>query len=148
MDFFTADKEVSTMKGAKVNVFFSPKTEGQKTDQQFFFKETLPRLEQRLKDVLTEKKGLKWNLVYHCTLSMPSKYRSEPMVYSPHFRTPHAITSTYPQQLREQLDAAMEVLEERLSVFALSNLPALLCSSHNHGGSGNKVHTIGQEGRR
>lgn len=84
----------------------------------FFSKNPPPRLEQRLKDALAEKKGLKWNLVYHCTLLMPSKYRSEPMVYSPHFRTPHAITSTYPQQLREQLDAAMEVLEERLSVFA------------------------------
>ena len=106
------------MKGAKVDAFFYPKTEGQKTDQQVFFKETAPRLEQRLKDALAEKKGLKLNLVYHCTLSMPSKYRSEPMVYSPHFRTPHAITSTYPQQLSEQLDAAMEVLEERLSVFA------------------------------
>lgn len=92
------------MKGAKVDAFFYPKTEGQKTDQQVFFKETAPRLEQRLKDALAEKKGLKWNLVYHCTLSMPSKYRREPMVYSPHFRTPHAITSTYPQQLREQLE--------------------------------------------
>lgn len=75
--FFTAGKEVSTMKGAKVDAFFYPKTEGQKTDQQVFFKETLPRLEQRLKDALAEKKGLKWNLVYHCTLSMPSKYRSD-----------------------------------------------------------------------
>ena len=51
-------------------------------------------------------------------MSMPTKYQSEPMVYSFYFRTPHPITSIYPQQLREQLNASMEVLEERMSTFA------------------------------
>jgi len=42
---FTADKEVSTMKGAKVDAFFKPKTKNQLIDQQVFFMETHPRLE-------------------------------------------------------------------------------------------------------
>lgn len=113
-----ADKEVSAMKGAKVDAFFCPKTIVQQQDQQVFFKETLPRLEAHLKKTLEEKKAVKWNLVYHYQMSMPTKYQSEPMVYSFYFRTPHPITSSCPQQLREQLNASMEVLEERMSTFA------------------------------
>lgn len=112
-----ADKEVSSMKGAKVDAFFYPKTETQRVDQQVFFKDTLPRLELHLQKVLKEKKAVKWNLMYHCTLSMPDKYSDHPLRYSPYFRTPYPITSTYPQQLREQLHASMEVLEERMSTF-------------------------------
>ena len=102
------DKEVSAMKGAKVDAFFHPKTETQQKDQQIFFKETLPRLQVHLQKVLTEKKAVKWNLMYHCTLEMPDKYRSENITYEGYFRTPHPITSTYPQQLFEQLNAALE----------------------------------------
>ena len=69
-----ADKEVSSLKGAKVDAFFHPKTETQLMDQQVFFKETLPRLQAHLQKVLKEKKGIKWNLMYHCTLEMPDKY--------------------------------------------------------------------------
>ena len=39
------DKEVSTMKGAKVDAFFKPKTQAQLKDQQVFFKETKARLQ-------------------------------------------------------------------------------------------------------
>ena len=112
-----ADKEVSAMKGAKVDAFFYPKIETQRVDQQVFFKETLPRLELHLQKVLEEKRAIKWNLMYHCTLSMPDKYSDHPLRYSPYFRTPSPITSTYLQQLREQLHASMEVLEERMSTF-------------------------------
>ena len=112
-----ADKEVSTMKGIKVDAFFYPKTETQRVDQEVFFKDTLPRLELHLQKVLKEKRALKWNLMYHCTLSMPDKYNDRPLRYSPYFRTPYPITSTYLQQLREQLHASMEVLEERMSTF-------------------------------
>ena len=113
-----ADKEVSAMKGAKVDAFFEPKTKTQLVDQQVFFKESLPRLEAHLQKVLKEKKAIKWNLMYHCTMSMPDKYKDYPLRYSPYFRTQHPITSTYPQQLRDQLNMAMEVLEERMSAFA------------------------------
>ena len=112
-----ADKEVSAMKGAKVDAFFYPKTETQRVDQQVFFKETLPRLELHLQKVLKEKRAIKWNLMYHCTLSMPEKYSDHPLRYSPYFRTPSPITRAYLQQLREQLHASMEVLEERMSTF-------------------------------
>lgn len=113
-----ADKEVSAMKGAKVNAFFEPKTKTQLVDQQVFFKESLSRLEAHLQKVLKEKKAIKWNLMYHCTISMPDKYKDHPPRYSPYFRTQHPITSTYQQQLREQLNMTMEVLEERMSAFA------------------------------
>lgn len=84
-----ADKEVSAMKGAKVDACFYPKTETQQVDKQVFFKETLPRLETYLQKVLKEKKAIKWNLMYHCTMSMPDKYKDHPLRYSPYFRTPH-----------------------------------------------------------
>ena len=58
-----ADKEVSAMKGVKVDAFFYPKTETQVMDQQVFFKDTLTRLERHLHKVLKEKKGVKWNLM-------------------------------------------------------------------------------------
>lgn len=48
---------------------------------------------------------------------MPDKYRSKPMLYSPHFRLEHPITSTYPEQLQEQIDASLEVFQERMSIF-------------------------------
>ena len=112
------DKEVSAMKGAKVDAFFYPKTQVQQTDQQVFFKETLPRLQAHLKKVLSEKKGIKWNLMYHCTLSMPNPYRQELRIREGYFRTPHPMVSTYPQQLPEQLEMAMETVEERMSLFA------------------------------
>ena len=112
-----ADKEVSAMKGAKVDAFFYPKTESPKTDQQVFFKESLSRLERHLQKVLQEKKSVKWNLMYHCTLTMADKYRKEPLKNDGYFRTPYPLTSTYPQQLREQLNMAMETVEERMSIF-------------------------------
>ena len=43
---------------------------------------------------------------------MQDKYQSEPMLYSPHFQLEHLTTSTYPEQLHEQIDASMEVLED------------------------------------
>ena len=49
------DRETSAKKGDNVDSFFYPKTEGQKADQQVFFKQTLPRLEARLKNALQEK---------------------------------------------------------------------------------------------
>ena len=113
-----ADKEVSDMKGAKVDAFFKPKTQAQQRDQQIFFKETLPRLQAYLENVLKEKKGVKWNLMYNCTLSMPDPYREEVRTHEAYFRTPHPITSTYPQQLSEQLNAALETVEERMTLFA------------------------------
>ena len=112
-----ADKEVSAMKGAKVDAFFYPKTESPKTDQQVFFKESLSRLERHLQKVLQEKKSVKWNLMYHCTLTMADKYRKEPLKNDDYFRTPYPLTSTYTQQLREQLNMAMETVEERMSIF-------------------------------
>ena len=51
---------------------------------------------------------------------MPDEYRDHPLTVSPHFRTPHSLTSTYPQQLREQLDSSLETLEDEMSVFAQS----------------------------
>ena len=113
-----ADKQVSTMKGAKVDAFFKPKTQAQQTDQQVFFKESLPRLQAHLQKVLHEKKGIKWNLMYHCTLSMPDPYREVLRTHEGYFRTPHPLISLYPQQLPEQLSAALETLEERMTIFA------------------------------
>ena len=65
------DKETSAIKGAKVDAFFYPKTETQRKDQQvcMFFKETLPRLQAHLNVLSEKKKGIKWNLMYNCTLS-------------------------------------------------------------------------------
>ena len=125
-----ADKEVSAMKGVKVDTFFYPKTETQVMDQQVFFKDTLTRLERHLQKVLKEKKGVKWNFMYHCTLTMPDKYRTEPMINNGYFRTPHPITSTYPQQLREQLNMAMEAVEERMSTFMQAGSGWTLSRNH------------------
>ena len=125
-----ADKVVSAMKGVKVDAFFYPKTESQRIDQQVVFKETLPRLEKHLKKVLKEKKAVKWNLMYHCTLSMPDKYQTEPLIDKPYFRTPYPMTSTYPQQLREQLNAAMEAAEERMSSFMQAGSGWVLQENH------------------
>ena len=105
------------MKGTKVDAFFNPKTETQHKDQQVFFKETLPRLQMHLQKVLTEKKGVKWNVMYHCTLSMPDPYREVLRTHEGYFHTPHPITTTYPQQLSKQLNAALETVEERMSTF-------------------------------
>ena len=112
------DKEVSTMKGVKVDAFFYPKTQGQRADQQVFFKETLPRLQAHLRNVLQEKKAIKWNLVYHCSLSMHDSYSGEVRTHQGYFRTPHPIVSLYPQQLDEQLNEAMETVGESMSIFA------------------------------
>ena len=106
------------MKDAKVDAFCEPKTKTQLVDQQVFFKKSLPRLEAHLQKVLKEKKAVKWNLMYHCTMSMPDKYKNHPLRYSPYFRTPYPIISTYPQQLREQLNATMEVVEEHMTTSA------------------------------
>ncbi|CAH3040626.1 unnamed protein product, partial [Porites lobata] len=118
------------MKGAKVDAFFHPKTETQLMDQQVFFKETLPRLERHLQKVLKEKKGIKWNLMYHCTLTMPDKYRTEPLKYEGYFRTPNPLISTYPQQLREQLNMAMETVEERMATFMQAGSGWILSRNH------------------
>ena len=112
------DKEVSAMKGAKVDAFFKPKTEPQRKDQQVFFKETLPRLQAHLQKVLEQKKAVKWNLMYNCTLSMPDPYREEVRTHEAYFRTPHPLITLYPQQLTEQLNTALETVEERMAIFA------------------------------
>lgn len=88
------DKEVSTLKGAKVDAFFYPKTEHQQKDQQVFFQETLPRLETYLKKVLQSKKGVKWSLVLHSTLEMPNKYSEEPRRVSHYFRDDYPLITT------------------------------------------------------
>lgn len=112
-----ADKEVSSLKGAKVDAIFFPKTEPQRKDQQVFFKETLPRLQVYMENALLKKKAIKWNLVYHCTLEMPDKYREEPMRSSGYFRSGYPLITTYPQQLSMQFPMAMESVEECLSTF-------------------------------
>ena len=112
-----ADKEVSSMKGAKVDAFFYPKTQGQLKDQQVFFKETKARLHAHLRNVL-EKKSVKWNLVYHVTLTMHDSYQQEMRTHQGYFRTPHPLVTLYPQQLPEQLSEAMETVSESMSIFA------------------------------
>ena len=114
---YKADKEVSALKGLKVEAFFYPKTKTQEMDQQVFFKETLPRLKLYLENILKEKQGIKWNLMYHCTLSMPDKYREVPLKHSPYIRTPYPMTTTHSSQVLQQLHNAMEMVEERMSTF-------------------------------
>ena len=111
------DKEVSALKGAKVDALFYPKTQTQRTDQQVFFKETLPRLRAYMENTLQKKKAVKWNLVYHCTLEMPDKYREEPMQTSGYFCSGYPLITTYPQQLPTQFETTMESVEERLATF-------------------------------
>ena len=112
-----ADKEVSAMKGVKVDAFFHPKTQAQLKDQHVFFKDTLPRLQAYLENVL-QKKTVKWNLVYHCSLSMPDPYQQVVRTHQGFFRTPHPLITLYPQQLSEQLNEAMETVGERMTIFA------------------------------
>ena len=106
------------MKGAKVDAFFHPKTESQRTDQQVFFKETRARLQAHLENVLKKKKGVKWNLVYHCTLTMHDPYQQVLRTHQGYFRTPHPLITLYPQQLSEQLNEAMETVAESMTIFA------------------------------
>ena len=127
---YKADKEVSTLKGLKVDAFFYPKTETQRMDQQVFFKDTLPRLKLYLEKVLKEKTGIKWNLMYHCSLSMPDKYRDVPLKHSPYIRTPFPMTSTHPDQVLEQLNMAMEMVEERMSTFMQAGSGWVLEENH------------------
>ena len=116
-EVFPVDKEVSALKGAKVDAIFYPKTEPQRKDQLVFVKETLPRLQAYMENVLLKKKAIKWNLVYHCTLEMPDKYHEEPMRSSGYFRSGYPLITTYPQKLSMQFPMAMESVEERLSTF-------------------------------
>ena len=127
---YKADKEVLTLKGLKVDTFFYPKTETQRMDQQVFFKETLPRLKLYLEKVLKEKTGIKWNLMYHCSLSMPDKYRDVPLKHSPYIRTPYPMTTTHPEQLLEQLNMAMEMVEERMTTFMQAGSGWVLEENH------------------
>ena len=113
-----ADKETSALKGTKVDAFFYPQTKPQQKDQQIFFKETIPRLQAHLENVLKEKKGVKWNLMYHCTLSMPDPYRQVVRTHEGYFRTPHPLITLYPEQLSDQLYEALETVEERMSLYA------------------------------
>ena len=119
---YKADKEVSTLKSLKVEASFYPKTETQRNDQQVFLKETLPRLKLYLEKVLKEKTGIKWNLIYHCSLSMPDKYRDVPLKHFPYIRTPYPTMTIQPEQLLEQLNMAMEIVEERLTTFMQARL--------------------------
>ena len=112
------DKEVSSMKGVKVDAFFYPKTQAQSKDQQVFFKETRPRLQAHLKKVLEQKKAIKWNLIYHCTLTMHDPYQQVLRTHQGYFRTPHPLVTLYPQQLGEQLNEALETVAESMSIFA------------------------------
>ena len=114
---YKVDKEVSMLKGLKVDAFFYPKTEAQQKDQQVFFKETFPRLQLYMKNTVKEKEGIKWNLMYHCSLSMPDKYREVPKKHSPYIRTPHPMTTTDTSEISSQLQNAMEMVEERFSAF-------------------------------
>ena len=50
-------------------------------------------------------------------MTMPSSH-GPPLEYSPYFRLQHSITSTYLEQLENQVNAAYEVLEERMSEYA------------------------------
>ena len=77
--YLKVPNEESMLEGNKVNAYFYRKTKYQKRDQKVFFKESAPRLETRLKEALKQKRAIKWSLVYHCEMSMPDKYRSEPM---------------------------------------------------------------------
>lgn len=52
------------------------------------------------------------------------------MLYSPHFRLEHPITSTYPEQLQEQIDASMEVFQERMSIFVQAGFCWTLHQNH------------------
>ena len=137
-----ADREVSSMKGAKVDAFFYPKTESETMDQQVFFKDTLPRLKKHLQKERKEKKAIKWNLMYHCTLEMPDKYRTEPLKYEGYFRTPNPLISTYPQQLREQLNMAMEAVEERMATFMQAGSGWTLSRNHALGVRNSELSTL------
>ena len=114
---YKPDKEVSTLKGLKVDVSFYPKTETQRIDQQIFFKETLSRLKLYLEKVLKEKKGVKWNLLYHCVISIPDKYRDVPLKHSHYISSHTRMTTTYPEQLLNQLNSTMEMVEERMTTY-------------------------------
>ena len=124
------DKEESMLEGNKVNAYFYRKTKSHKVDQKVFFGESAARLETRLKEALKEKKAIKWSLVYHCEMSMPDKYQSEPMQYAHHFQLEHLMTSTYLEKLQEQIDASMEVFEERMSLFAKAGSGWTLHQNH------------------
>ena len=63
-------------------------------------------------------------------MSMPDKYQSEPMLYSLHFQLEHLMTSTYLEELPEQIDASMEVLEERMFLFAKAGSGWTLHQNH------------------
>ena len=67
------DREDSMLEGNKVNAYFYLKTKSQRVDQKEFLKESVQRLEKRLKKVLKEKKAVNWSLVYHCEMFMPDK---------------------------------------------------------------------------
>jgi len=61
---------------------------------------------------------------------MPDKYKDHPLRYSPHFRTPHPLATTYPQQVLQQLNASLEILEDGMSIFAQSGSGWTLEENH------------------
>lgn len=102
-DISEPDKIKTTLKGAKTDVFFYPKTSVQEKDQTVFFKETFPRLRKKLGKEIADKKAVKWNLLYTCKMMMASKYQKQTISTLHYFRLPYPLVSTYPQQLNEQL---------------------------------------------
>ena len=112
------DKEVTALKGKKVNAYFYPKTNTQQKDQQIYFKESIGRVQEYLKTMVKSKKGgIKWNLVFHCLLSMPDHYQGVPLKHSPFIRTPYPTTTTHHCQVTKHVKMAMEIVEEEMSKF-------------------------------
>ena len=65
------------------------------------------------------KKAVKWNVRLKSKMAMPSKYREKP-IEMPVFFTAGPYTSTKTTDLRDEIDTVFEVLEEKMSDFALT----------------------------
>ena len=111
-----SDKEVSAANSSKVDSFFYPQTNFQQKDLQVFFKGSLERLKARLETAVQEKKGLKWNLIFHVKMEMHSSHHKQPIEFSPYFHA-SPYTSTQIEDLTRQIQVAYERLEDRVDQF-------------------------------
>ena len=115
-------EEQVALNGASVTATFLPQTKQEAEDLKFFLRDSLDRLKQRLVYALREKQGVKWNIYLKVKVKIDAGYDEEPRRANPTFRA-GPFTSTYPEQLEEQLRIAGDTL-------------SMLLANYQSGGSG------------
>ena len=110
------DEEQVALDGASITATFLPQTRQEAEDLKYFMRDSLDRLKQRLVYALREKHAVKWNVYLKVKVKIEAGYDEEPRRANPTFRA-GPYTSTYPEQLEEQLRMASDTLNMLFTNF-------------------------------